>query len=181
LRQAKLGKPGYWTGKKRGPHTDEWKAAIGDGNRGRTLAAETKEAIRLALLGHKHSEATRQRIKEGLIGKVRSGPANHRWGKPPSHGQRIEYRGIVFRSSYEVRFAKALDRDGIPWEYEPKVFDLGSCTYRPDFYLPTTGAYWEVKGWLGPDSQRKTRLFRECHPEIPLIVATKPILELMRY
>ena len=155
LSAAKLGKPGPWSGKKRGPLSPEWKSAIAEGNRGKKISEEHRLKI--------------------------SGRNSERWGKPPHHGKRIEYAGIVFRSSYEVRFAQALEKQGIPWLYEPTVFDLGTCTYRPDFYLPTMDAYWEVKGWLGPDSQRKTRLFREIHPEIPLIVATKPILELMRF
>jgi predicted nuclease of restriction endonuclease-like RecB superfamily len=87
------------------------------------------------------------------------------------------YEGYQMRSSYEVLFAKRLDRLGVEWEYEPRCFDLGTCTYTPDFYLPETEVFWEVKGWLGPDSQRKTRLFRETFPEISLIVATQPILK----
>lgn len=38
MRAAKLGKPGPWLGKKRGPLRPEWAANIGKSNRGRTCA-----------------------------------------------------------------------------------------------------------------------------------------------
>lgn len=155
LRIAKTGKPGHWAGKIRGPMSLEWRDAIRAATTGRKLSPEH-------------------------VAKI-SGVNSCKWGKPPAHGKRVDYNGTTFRSSYEARFAQALDRDGIAWQYEPKRFDLGTCTYLPDFYLPDTGVFWEVKGWLGPDSQKKTRLFREIYPEIPLIVATKPVLQMIGF
>jgi len=98
----------------------------------------------------------------------------HNW-----HGPKPEYKGIRFRSSYEVRVAKALDAYGIAWEYEPKRFNLGTCSYLPDFYLPGLGVYWEVKGYFGRESQKKIELFRSMHPETPLVVATESIIAMM--
>lgn len=83
------------------------------------------------------------------------------------------------RSTWEVKFAQYLDGRGIRWEYEPARFDLGDCTYTPDFYLPDDDTYWEVKGWLDAVSQKKVRRFRELHPDKPLIVATKPVLTMV--
>jgi len=90
-----------------------------------------------------------------------------------------EYAGIKFRSSYEVRLAKAFDAHGIRWLYEPKRFNLGSCSYLPDFYLPKLKSYWEAKGYFAPESQAKVGLFRTLHPDKPLIVATKRVIEMM--
>jgi len=70
-----------------------------------------------------------------------------------------EYNGKKFRSSYEARYAKLLDSLRIEWIYEPKRFDLGWCTYMPDFYLPKTDEYKEVKGWMTEEAQRKVDSF----------------------
>ena len=57
------------------------------------------------------------------------------------------YRGINFRSSWEVAFAKWLDSIKEPWQYEPVRFILkGVGSYTPDFYLPKQLMYVEVKG-----------------------------------
>ena len=101
--------------------------------------------------GYVISEETKKKIGAANKGRVLPSPT------PETIAKRVASRGVVF-------------------EYEKRRFDLGTCTYLPDFYLPRTGVYWEVKGWLGPDSQKKIALFREQFPEIPLVVATKPIL-----
>jgi hypothetical protein len=77
-----------------------------------------------------------------------SGKNSHRFGKPPIHGKRIRYKDICFRSSWEVAYAKYLDKNQIKWLYESKTFDLGNCTYTPDFYLPEKNEYIEIKGYL---------------------------------
>jgi predicted nuclease of restriction endonuclease-like RecB superfamily len=111
-----------------------------------------------------------------------SGRGNPAFGKTPKHGPRThwhDYAGIKLRSQYEVRFAKVLDARGIKWKYEPKRFDLGDCTYLPDFYLPERGEYWEVKGWMDPSSRKRIERFRELFPDTPLIVANQSVIEMM--
>lgn len=101
------------------------------------------------------------------------------WGRPPRQNKWSWYNGTHFRSTWEVRFAKALDRRGIKWEYEGRAFDLGHRTYTPDFYTPEDGVYWEVKGWLNDDSKDKINAFRRQFPELSLVVVTGPVLQLM--
>lgn len=175
LAAAKIGKPGPWAGKKRGPVSEETRAKMSAAKKGKSPSAEHRAALSAALMGHEVSEETRAKMSAS----ARRGPDHPSWGKPPPHGKRIEHKGHVFRSSYEVRCADALDRKGIKWEYEPRRFDLGDCTYLPDFYLPEHGVYWEVKGWLGPNSQRKINRFRQVHPDIPLVVVTNAVLNLL--
>ncbi len=57
------------------------------------------------------------------------------------------YRNEVFRSLAEVRWAKAFDRLGLRWKYEPLKFDMGPThvSYCPDF---------RVAGLSIPDSDR---------------------------
>lgn len=57
-----------------------------------------------------------------------------------------KYRGVVFRSRLEARWAAYFDLLGLPWQYEPKAFRLPSGTYLPDFYLPAPYDFFvEVK------------------------------------
>jgi hypothetical protein len=65
---------------------------------------------------------------------------------------------------------------GIAWQYEPRRFHLKTCTYLPDFYLPTEGVYWELKGWFNDRSKTAITEFRELYPEIPLVLANGDVL-----
>jgi len=47
-----------------------------------------------------------------------------------------EYRGYLFRSRLEARWAVFFDACGVEWEYEPEGYDLGNGVYYlPDFLL----------------------------------------------
>jgi len=57
-----------------------------------------------------------------------------------------EYKGYLFRSRLEARWAVFFDACGIKWEYEPEGIVLRNGTYYlPDFYLPDFHCYFEVK------------------------------------
>ena len=63
------------------------------------------------------------------------------------------YRGYRFRSRLEARWAVFFDRVGIAWEYEPQGYEVGfsggewsKTRYLPDFWLPQTKTWAEVKG-----------------------------------
>jgi hypothetical protein len=61
-----------------------------------------------------------------------------------------EYGGIRFRSRLEARWAVFFDTLGIRWEYEPEAYerqwDESVSRWLPDFLLPDSGTYVEVKG-----------------------------------
>ncbi len=57
-----------------------------------------------------------------------------------------EYKGYLFRSRLEARWAVFFDAMGIEWEYEPEGFVLSNGSwYLPDFYLLNFHCYFEVK------------------------------------
>lgn len=58
----------------------------------------------------------------------------------------VTYRGIQFRSKLEAKVALFLDECGIEYQYEPDSFADDKNGYMPDFYLPNSDAYIEVKG-----------------------------------
>lgn len=56
------------------------------------------------------------------------------------------YAGYRFRSRLEARWAVFFDHLNIRWEYEPQGFNINGRPYLPDFYLPQSGLWVEVKG-----------------------------------
>lgn len=56
------------------------------------------------------------------------------------------YAGCRFRSRLEARWAVLFDALRIPWQYEPQGYQIGEQTYLPDFYLPQSKTWVEVKG-----------------------------------
>ena len=59
-----------------------------------------------------------------------------------------EYKGYLFRSRIEARWAVFFDAMHIVWEYEKEGFDLGADVgrYLPDFWLPDQQYWIEIKG-----------------------------------
>jgi hypothetical protein len=76
-----------------------------------------------------------------------------------SHGKRIR-----MRSSWEVVFARWLDDNCEPWEYEPKSFALEKAVrYTPDFFLPSREVWVEVKGFMSDFAKKKIDAFKATH------------------
>jgi len=96
---------------------------------------------------------------------AKTGKNSPNFGKIPKHLKRIKYKEFLMRSSYEVAYANYLDQKGIKWGYEPKTFDLGNTTYTPDFYLPKTDTYIEIKGWFRDRDKLKMKLFMLKYPK----------------
>lgn len=56
-----------------------------------------------------------------------------------------KYRGIIFRSRIEARWAVFMDALDVKWDYEPEGYDLDGLLYLPDFWLPDQQCFYEVK------------------------------------
>jgi hypothetical protein len=93
---------------------------------------------------------TRTKLKPSIkhIGNERPGK------RPTSERKKImeqikaiqtEYNGYKFRSRLEARWAVFFDAAGIKYEYEPEGFENEGIKWLPDFYLPETNTYVEVK------------------------------------
>lgn len=58
-----------------------------------------------------------------------------------------QYRGVPMRSKLEVRWAQFFDLHKINWCYEPGRYTFtDGYQYVPDFLLPDTNQFFEVKG-----------------------------------
>lgn len=76
-----------------------------------------------------------------------------------------QYKGYLFRSRLEARWAVFFDALGVRWEYEKEGYELPGGRYLPDFWLPINGkhpgsGYWvEIKP--SDPSPRERLLFRQ--------------------
>ena len=109
--------------------------------------------------GAARSPEVRAKISDGLVlaykeGRATTGCHKNKWCTYEGPGGRVN-----MRSESEVLFAQKLDENGIAWEYEPRRFDLGWATYMPDFYLPGSDTWVEIKAWLTDEAAKKIDSF----------------------
>lgn len=68
------------------------------------------------------------------------------------------HNGTWFRSRLEASWAAFLDHHAVKWTYEQEWFNFGDGTrYLPDFWLPESRAWMEVKGVLTDDDLTKVK------------------------
>lgn len=146
-------------------------------------------------LGHKHSPETREKLSQAskrgwsnmtpeklkerglkmINAKIKNGTLNPLlFQKNPYSrargGKRADLDNRYFRSAWEANIARYYNFIGVKWEYEPKTFIFqnitrGSVSYTPDFYLPDTDEWVEVKGWFDGKSKTKLKRFAKQYPE----------------
>lgn len=80
---------------------------------------------------------------------------------------------IYFYSRWEANFARLMNFLNIKWEYAPKIFDLGTQKYTPDFYLPEVNIFIEVKNFMWKYSEIRDKKFRRLYPNIKLQLLLK--------
>jgi hypothetical protein len=86
----------------------------------------------------------------------------------------LPYKGISFKSSWEVKVARYLDSLSKKWLYEEKSFSLGNNrSYTPDFFVEDEGLFVEVKGYWRPENKQKFDLFQSMFPDIKIEVWNK--------
>lgn len=65
------------------------------------------------------------------------------------------YRGVLYRSRVEARWAIFLHELGVGAQYEPEGFDLDGEWYLPDFCVTAWNIYVGVKGALPSGAERR--------------------------
>jgi len=103
------------------------------------------------LFGRKASEETKQKQKDSWKTGKRT-VAKHVGCGITKHREDLDR---WFRSNWEANYARILNYQGIKWVFEPQRFDLGECTYLPDFYLPDEDRWIEIKGYVRPEKEEK--------------------------
>jgi hypothetical protein len=65
------------------------------------------------------------------------------------------YKGRLYRSKLEADWARTFDAIKLQHQYEKEGHYFGDVFYLPDFFLPKSRQYVEVKGLFEPDDCRK--------------------------
>ncbi|MHB1453946.1 MAG: PDDEXK family nuclease [Saccharofermentanales bacterium] len=85
-----------------------------------------------------------------------------------------QYKGYLFRSRLEARWAVFFDACGVEYEYEPEGYDLGNgLMYLPDFLLHGVDGrdggdiFVEVKGQMTDGDAKKINRFAQLGMENP--------------
>ena len=96
--------------------------------------------------------------------------------KTSMEGNEVDYSAFQFAHPIEEEFARILDYYGIPWEYEPRSFDLEwdeegnvKVAFTPDFFLPEQNLFVELttlRPKLVTKKNRKLRRMKELYPDI---------------
>lgn len=88
------------------------------------------------------------------------------------------YRGRLFRSRLEARWAVVFESLLLPWEYEKEGFHLPSKDYLPDFWLPRQKIWVEVKPFGFEESTTHLgELARESGNQVYLVEGQIPIIK----
>jgi len=76
-----------------------------------------------------------------------------------------------FKSDFERKVATVFDLEGIDWQYEKWMFEVGqNGHYTPDFWLPKFGSFIEVKGMWWTTQRRKFDKFTGQYSKVPIML-----------
>lgn len=136
--------------------------------------------------GKKHSVETRQKMSAAAQGKSF---ANNARVKRYDVLNPALNSTVTVQGTWELKYALWLNQQEITWIRPSNSFkwtsedDVITHAYHPDFYLPESNTYVEIKGfmWKDPnrkiDDARKLRLVQEQNPSLVLRVLMKSDLK----
>jgi hypothetical protein len=135
---AQKGHPGYPV-----QQSLAYRAKMSAAKKGQVVTEETRAKLSAS---HKAMLANNPERKAQLITHVLDVATRIGGNKRIEH---LDSRGRMykFRSTWEVKYAEALDRAGLAWFYEPDRLLLSDGrTYTPDFWIVEWNSYVEIKG-----------------------------------
>lgn len=120
--------------------------------------------------GKKHSEETKQKISNTQSKNVATGKIlGHRKDVEFYSCKNLNDEEFLVRGTWELNVAEKLNSQNILWIRDQKIeyqdLNGNKHTYTPDFYLPQTDEYIEVKGLFPESDKQKMDLVKEQHPE----------------
>lgn len=107
----------------------------------RNLSEARKLYVKQGKVKQQWSEESKQVLRDNAIKRGLGGQRN---------SNRVEYKGIMLDSSYELRVAKILDQYNVEWIRPKTRFCWTDAVnknhkYLPDFFLPKSGLYLDPK------------------------------------
>lgn len=144
----------------------------GGWNKGKETPINVKEKIANSLIGKSlgisstHEKEIERRIKISNTSKKnkKSGGLREGSGRGIKTWYNSKIAGNVYlRSTYELKYAKWLDKNNIKWKLNSKSFDYEydniKRKYYPDFYLIDQKCYIEIKGFKTKQDEAKWKYF----------------------
>jgi hypothetical protein len=122
------------------------------------------------------TESMKQRHSEIMKAAVSTHPESYT-SSNRGRTKQIEYDGIKFQGSWELKFYKWCKEKNIKCERNAIGFSYiwnGNRTYYPDFYLPEFGYYVEVKGYKTDRDDAKWNQF----PKKLLIIEKQSMIDI---
>lgn len=122
---------------------------------------ETKRRIgkATASLGAEWHKEQAKRISKTINKKVADGT----WHTSLARHMHIDYNGVDLHGTWELKYAQYLDANGIKWKRNTDSFQYefnGKIRkYTPDFYLPDSDVYVEIKGYKTEKDDAKWKHF----------------------
>lgn len=124
--------------------------------------------VKHPLIGRKPTIEHRRHLSEARLKMLHNNSMNFT-KKLYRSGRRSDLNNVYFRSCMEANFARILTYKNIEYDFETKSFPLSNGTsYTPDFFLPKSNCYIELKGYMWPIAAKKLELFKKEYPEIKL-------------
>jgi hypothetical protein len=93
---------------------------------------------------------------------------------------------INVQGTWELAYANYLNKNSIPWlkdriicKIKYMLDDIKERTYYPDFYLPNTNEFIEIKGYMWKsvdgriDDERKFQLIKNSNPDMKISILMK--------
>ena len=120
--------------------------------------------------GHHHTKETREKLSEirsKYLDSCKGGFKNVGWYKVKN----LSGTEFTVRGHWEENVANKLTANEINWIRNRTlkyIKDGIRKTYNPDFYLPDTNEYVEVKGYYSDKDKEKMRLVLENNPGIKI-------------
>ena len=113
------------------------------------ISEQAKEKIRISNKSRSSewNKENGKRISKTVNRKVEDGT----WHTSLAKHMHIDYRGNDLHGSWELKYVLYLDQNSIKWVRNKDsfayVYDEKQRKYTPDFYLPHTDEYIEIKGY----------------------------------
>ena len=177
--------PADWaTGHRKG--VTSWNAGL-VGDHRLKHSAETKKL--LSELNLKRSPEWNKENGKRISKVVNEKVANGEWHTSLAKHMHIDYNGVDLHGSWELKYAQYLDSNNIAWIRNKEVFNYEfegkTRRYTPDFYLPETDEYVEVKGYKTEKDAAKWAQFPKHRKLVVLmkneLKAMKILLFAVRY
>lgn len=190
----RMGKPIKKRGQKKG-HMNGWEKFSGEDilkirrKSGETFSSRIKSGeITHSFLGKKHTKESKQKMSN------KANENNNGFVKCKYYEVYCPYlqKYTKVQGSYEKKYSEYLNLNGIKWERDKKNNlryilheEDYTHTYYPDFYLPDTDEYIEIKGfwWKSKDDRvndkRKMEAVIRCNPDKKIKIMESKDLDLL--